>query len=77
MPSVLIINGQRSETAAGMAKIRTMARYLPKMTEVTEFGEVRKVWSVFARRSSAMDLIVRIGTAKTKTTIADFREAVK
>ena len=53
----------------GIASTVSMEKYFPSTTPVRETGAESRSWSVRARRSSAMERMVRMGTATRKTTM--------
>ena len=71
------MRGHRQAMTTGIAITVTMAKYLPRTTEVTETGDVSSSWSVRLRRSSAMDRMVRMGTSTSSTNRMEFRVEAK
>ena len=61
-----MMSGQKQISRMGTSSTVTMARYLPRTMPVRETGEVSSSWSVLPCRSSAMERMVRMGTATMK-----------
>ena len=63
MPKAARTSGVTAITATATVKTPTMARNFPKIIFPSETGAVSTSWSVLLCRSSAMERMVRIGTA--------------
>ena len=72
-----MMRGQMQEKSMGMARMVTMARYLPITTPDTDTGAVSSSWSVRLRRSSAMERMVRMGMSTMNKKRVASKEAEK
>ena len=65
-PNCAKISGYSATTHRGTRYSTSSAAYLPRITWKVDSGREYRSWSVFCRRSSARERMVKIGMTTTK-----------